>query len=63
MLIVFQIKDQIERDSANQQSAGVSFEQLEAQYHENKARVVDILIENTMNVDIEIPKVVKGQFA
>ena len=35
---------------------------MESEYEANKERVVAMLIENCMKVDMEIPRVVKGKF-
>ena len=35
---------------------------IQADYEENKDNVIDFLIERVMNVDLEIPKVVKGDY-
>ena len=35
---------------------------IEKQYTENKDKVIKLLLDNIMNVDLEIPKVVKGIF-
>ena len=37
-------------------------EKLEKDYEENRDAVVKMLIANVMNVNIEIPRVVKGDF-
>ena len=43
-------------------ATGVSFEQMEKEYRANKDLVVNLLIDNCLEVDCEIPRVVKGQF-
>ncbi len=35
---------------------------LENEFEQNKARVIDMLIENCMAVDVSIPRVVRGKF-
>ena len=54
-------KAQIDRDAAGV-NMGVSFEQLEGEYRKNRANVVELLLQNCVDVDLEIPRVVKGQF-
>lgn len=50
-------------DAANQKAdGGSSLEQIEADFEGNKEAVIQMLIQNVMNVDIEIPKTVKGEF-
>ena len=50
-------------DAANQNAdGGSSLEQIENDFVDNKEDVIQMLIQNVMNVDIEIPKVVKGDF-
>ena len=56
-----QKKAQIDRD-AEGVSQGVEFSKLEDEYRQNRERVVELLLENCLNVDIEIPRVVKGVF-
>ena len=56
-----QKKAQIDRD-AEGVSQGVEFSKLEGEYRQNRERVVELLLENCLNVDIEIPRVVKGVF-
>ena len=36
--------------------------QLESEFDTNKEKVVNMLIENCMSVDVSIPRVVKGKF-
>ena len=50
-------------DAENQvKDGGSSLAQIEADFEGNKEEVIQMLIQNVMNVDIEIPKVVKGDF-
>ena len=35
---------------------------IEAEFNENKQRVIEMLIENCMHVDTSIPRVVRGKF-
>ena len=39
-----------------------SMDVLNVEFEQNKATVIDLLIENCMNVDISIPRVVRGKF-
>ena len=39
-----------------------TMEVLEAEFHQNKAMVIDLLIKNCMTVDTSIPRVVRGKF-
>lgn len=40
----------------------MNLEVLSREFEENKEKVVDMLVENCMKVDCEIPRVVKGNF-
>ena len=40
----------------------VRIEQLEQEFEENKAHVIEMLLSNCYKVDKEIPKVVRGHF-
>ena len=37
-------------------------DQIEHDYENNKAQVIELLVRNVLSVNIEIPKVVKGTF-
>ena len=52
----------LQAENANQGGASISIGVLEREFHENKAKVVDMLIENCMQVDVSIPRVVRGNF-
>ena len=45
---------------ANEQGADMT--KLNAEFTENKEKVVEMLIENVMAVDCSIPRVVRGKF-
>ncbi len=45
-----------------QKKAEEEIEFIKAQYQANKEKVIKLLIENIINVDLEIPSVVKGVF-
>ncbi len=40
----------------------LEMKRIEGDYEKNKERVVELLVSNVLNVNIEIPKVVKGAF-
>ena len=40
----------------------MNIEQLESEYRQNKAEVIEMLVNNCMKVDREIPRVVCGNF-
>ena len=49
-------------DGANKSNDGrSSLEQIEADFEGNQAAVIQMLIQNVMNIDIEIPKVFEGE--
>ena len=56
-----QIEAEIDR-SEKTASGAINIEQLKADYENNKESVIDFLVANCMKVDIEVPRVVKGDF-
>ena len=40
----------------------MNLEALTREFESNKDRVIDMLVDNCMKVDIDIPRVVKGDF-
>ena len=40
----------------------MNLEALSREFETNKERVIDMLVDNCMKVDIDIPRVVKGDF-
>ena len=57
----WQSEREIERSEKNA-SGAIDIEQLKADYEANRESVVDFLVEHCMKVDIEVPRVVKGDF-
>ena len=53
-------KDSSSSAATSKQSEEVK--QIDRDFTTNKAQVIDMLIKNVMNVNIEIPKVIKGDF-
>ena len=58
------MKDKLNREA---EGAGAISEQeemdkLQKDFQKNKDQVVDLLVKNVLSVNIEIPKVVKGNF-
>ena len=51
-----------ESDASNPNKDADELAAIEADFQENKAEVIDMLISNVLNVDISIPRVVKGNF-
>ena len=50
-------------DAENQkQGGGVEMSQLQAEFDANKEKVIDLLVDTVINVDISIPRVVCGNF-
>ena len=43
-------------------SDGVDMRTLEREFEANREKVVNMLIENVMQVDVSIPRVVQGKF-
>lgn len=59
------LKKKIETEGANdgsKQENQVDMEQIQKDYTKNRDLVVDLLVQNVLTVNIEIPKVVKGTF-
>ena len=59
-----QLKERINREASG---AGAASEQeemdlLQRDFQKNKDLVVDLLVKNVLSVNIEVPKVVKGNF-
>ena len=40
----------------------MDFSIIEREFEDNKHKVIDLLIDNVINVDISIPRVVRGNF-
>ena len=49
-------------DGTDANASAKSFQAIQKDYAANKDAVVEMLIKNIMNVNIEIPRVVKGNF-
>lgn len=58
---------QVNTDDAKQDEVvkrmGKEMNVLQQQTEKNKARVIDFILDNALDVDLTIPDVVKGQFA
>ena len=52
----------IEEEANKGKTQQVSMKEIEKDYENNKAQVIDLLVRNVLSVNIEIPKVVKGTF-
>ena len=48
--------------SAAQAKQAEEIKQIDSDYNNNKDEVIEMLIRNVMNVNIEIPRVIKGDF-
>ena len=48
--------------SAAQAKSAEEIKQIDNDYNNNKDAVIDMLIRNVMNVNVEIPRVIKGDF-
>ena len=40
----------------------IDIDRLTAEYNKNKDSVIEMLVSNCMKVDVEVPRVVKGDF-
>lgn len=40
----------------------IEVNEVEQEFHQNKAKVIDFLFANVIQVDIDVPDVVKGKF-
>ena len=49
-------------DGGDAKKSEKAFEAIQSDYKANKDSVIEMLIKNLMNVNVEIPKVVKGNF-
>jgi hypothetical protein len=55
------LSERIENE-ARGEAQGTDIDSLQKDYQRNKETVVDLLVKNVLAVNIEIPKVVKGEF-
>lgn len=56
------LKAKIEKEANEGKTELVSMDRIEDDYHNNRDKVVELLVRNVLSVNIEIPKVVKGTF-
>ena len=59
--LCLQKKEMIELEAAKT-GVQTDFSEIKNEFESNKAKVIDLLIENCINVDISIPRVVRGNF-
>jgi hypothetical protein len=57
------LRQKIDRDAEGSASGGADLNALQGDYQRHKEQVVDLLVKNVLSVNIEIPKVVKGDFS
>ena len=58
----YQLKERVNKEAEGSGTGGADINALQSDYQKNKEIVVDLLVKNVLFVNLEIPKVVKGDF-